>query len=202
MFAETVYGDVIVPGDEVYLGQMRKDLAPVYRRWVNDLRVGSKVGVITRHSFPLTDEHEQEWFEMLRSDNSTTAFGIYERASGNPIGYSTLEGIRSMHRGAEFGIAIGERSVWGRGYGTEATILTLDYGFTVLGLHYIWLNCASINYGARRAYERAGFKEARRIREAGQLAGIRYDAVFMDILAREFESPVLARMLEYDDQSS
>jgi RimJ/RimL family protein N-acetyltransferase len=187
--------DVVVPGERVYLGPMRRDLAPLYREWANDLEVATKIGVITQGSFPLTDEDEVAWFDGLRSSRSSVAFGIYERETGDPIGVSQLGDIRSIYRRAEFGIFIGSRENRGRGYGTEATRLTLDYGFTVLGLHLIWLNCSSINTRAIRVYQKAGFRESGCIREAGQWAGKRFDAVFMDILAREFESPVLADML-------
>jgi RimJ/RimL family protein N-acetyltransferase len=123
------------------------------------------------------------------------AFGVYEQGSQFAIGWVTLQGVKSRNRSAEFGIAIGEPDARGRGFGTEATLLTLDYGFTVLGLHLIWLNCASVNERAIEVYRNVGFREGGRVREAGQFGGRRHDAVFMDILASEFRSPVLAKML-------
>jgi RimJ/RimL family protein N-acetyltransferase len=46
----------------------------------------------------------------------------------------------------------------GNGYGTEATRLTLEYGFCLLGLHNIMLSVSSANTAAIRAYKRAGFQ--------------------------------------------
>jgi RimJ/RimL family protein N-acetyltransferase len=189
-------GDVIVPGEKVYLGQVRKDLAPVYRRWLNDLRMSRTLGVIAYQGLPLTDEDEQSWFESVRSDKDEVVFGIYERETGRPVGNCGLSEARSQNRSAELGIGIGEPDARGKGYGTEATSLLLDYGFTVLGLHHIWLKCVSFNAAGIRAYEKAGFKQSGRLREAWQVGGRQYDIILMDILAREFESPVLAELLD------
>ncbi len=95
--------------------------------------------------------------------------------------------INHFHRTAEFGIMIGEKECWGKGYGTEATRLVLDYGFSSLGLHNIMLRAFSFNERALRAYRRAGFREFGRRREAIRLGGQAYDDVQMDCLATEFK---------------
>jgi RimJ/RimL family protein N-acetyltransferase len=195
MIEEHQSGDVIVPGEKVYLGQPRKELAPVYRRWINDLHVATGLGVINDQVMPMTDQDEEEWFDAIRKDSSGVTFTIYERDTERPLGNVSLMSIKRPNRSAELGIVIGERSAQGKGYGTEATRLMLDYGFTLLGLNRIWLEFVDRNEAARRAYERAGFKEVGRAREAWLLGGRYYDGVIMDILAREFESPVLEKML-------
>ncbi len=189
-------GDVIVPGEHVYLGQVRRDLAPVYRRWLNSLQMSRTMGVISDQGLPMTDQDEEDWFEAARSDKDSVLFGIYERESGLPVGNAGLSGVRSHHRSAEFGIGIGEPWARGKGYGTEATKLVLDYGFTALGLHHIWLRCVAFNQAGIRAYEKAGFRESGRWREGWQLGGQQHDVILMDILAREFESPVLRELMD------
>lgn len=126
---------------------------------------------------------------------SQITFTVYERASLRPIGTSGLSNIDYRLRRAEFGIVIGEKGCWGRGYGTETARLLLDYGFTALGLHNIMLTTQSLNARAIRAYLRAGFREIGRRREAHWLAGKPYDVVYMDCLAGEFQSSVLGRLL-------
>ncbi len=115
----------------------------------------------------------------------------YGPSSGNPsnsdqapIGWSSLSRIDHRNGTAEFGILLGERR--GQGLGTEATRLTLDWGFTVLGLHNIMLGVAAWNQRAIWVYAKAGFRELGRRRGAGVTMGRRYDAVFMDLLASEF----------------
>jgi RimJ/RimL family protein N-acetyltransferase len=119
-------GDVIVPGEKIFLGQPRKDLLPVFRRWVNDLRVSHTLSIISEQGLPLTDQDEEDWFESMRKDRSQVLFTIYEQSSARAIGNVSLGGVGSLNRSAEIGIFIGERSVWGRGYATEAMALTVD----------------------------------------------------------------------------
>ncbi len=50
----------------------------------------------------------------------------------------------------------------------------------------IWLRVLSTNERAIRAYTRAGFREAGRLREAQRVGQQAHDLVYMDCLAREF----------------
>ncbi len=191
--------EVVVPGDKVFLGPIRKELIQTYRRWVNDLVVAHSLGPLGRMRIPLTQEDEVDWYEAVRKDPSQVIFTVFERLDDRPVGNVSLGGIDHQSGSAELGVLIGERSVWGRGYATEAIRLILDYGFTLLGLHHIWLKYAAFNDRARGAYERAGFREAGRLREAWRVGSRRFDVVLMDILASEFTSPVLARLVALPD---
>ena len=55
------------------------------------------------------------------------------------------------------------------------------------------------NLPGRRAYGRAGFREFGRRRQCRWLAGRLWDQVYMDCLASEFASPVLARLFVPDE---
>jgi RimJ/RimL family protein N-acetyltransferase len=183
-----------VVGERVALGPVHRGVLPLWLRWENDFAVtrtdGGKMGVMTQERLEgLFDEG------LKNQGQDAIRFLLYERATLRPIGTTNLDGIDRHHRKAEFGICIGEKDCWGKGYGTEATRLTLDYAFTVLGLHSVVLNVASYNEPAIRAYRRAGFREAGRRREALRLGERFHDEVVMDCLAVEFESPLLAALV-------
>jgi diamine N-acetyltransferase len=180
-------------GEKVALGPLRRDLIPLYLKWLNDFAVTRTMSVGLR---PMTWEAEEQWYEQTSKSNRDVAFVVYERATLRPVGHTSLNAIDYRHRGAEFGIMIGERASWGQGYGTEVTTLMLDYGFNGLGLHNIRLTVASYNERGIRAYTRAGFRVIGRRREAWRLGGKAYDLILMDCLATEFQSPVLHRLLE------
>jgi diamine N-acetyltransferase len=91
---------------------------------------------------------------------------------------------------ATFGISIGERR--GTGLGTDATRLTLDWAFNMLGLHNVMLTVLPTNTAAIRTYEKAGFKRIGVRRDSLSVLGRRGDEVLMDAVARDFDSPVLA----------
>jgi diamine N-acetyltransferase len=175
-------------GEKVLLGPRRRDLLPLYLKWINDFEVTRTLAAEPR---PMTWEEEAAWYDRASQNHREIGFTIYQRASMRPIGNTGLHDINHRHRTAEFGILIGEKECWGQGYGTEATRLTLDYGFTALDLHSICLRVYSFNERGIRAYTRAGFRVIGRWRQAIRLAGRAHDVVLMDCLATEFQSPVL-----------
>jgi RimJ/RimL family protein N-acetyltransferase len=127
-----------------------------------------------------------------------TVFTIYERATWRPIGTCGLHDLDHRNRTAEFGILIGEADARGKGYGTEATRLMLDYAFTALGVHNLMLRVFAYNRAGIRAYQKAGFREFGRRREAVWMAGRLWDVVYMECLATGFTSPVLADVFAPD----
>lgn len=177
-----------VIGDAIALGPQRRDLVPLYQRWLNDFAVMAPLGERLR---PISREAEEKLYDETSAAADQVWFTIYERATLRPLGITGLRDIDHAQRTAEFVIFIGERDCWGRGYGTETARLILDYGFTALGLHSILLRVYDFNARGIRAYARAGFKEIGRWRQAHRLGALVADVVFMDCLASEFESPVL-----------
>ncbi len=170
-------------GEKIALGPIRRDLVPLYARWINDFDVTRTLGVGRR---PMTLEAEEGWYERAAKGEGSVLFTIYERETLRPVGNTGLEGIDHQHRTAEFGLVIGEKECWGRGYGTEAARLMLAYGFRCLGLHHIMLRVFAPNERGIRAYRSAGFKEAGRLRQAIRIDGEPHDVVLMDCLASEF----------------
>jgi len=105
--------------------------------------------------------------------------------SGRPIGNASWSGIDLHDRTAEYTVFIGEADCRGRGYGTAITRLMLDYAFTALGLHSVWLRVYAYNPGAVRAYTRAGFREIGRRRACKRLGQTLHDVIYMDCLAAD-----------------
>jgi RimJ/RimL family protein N-acetyltransferase len=181
-----------IVGERVALGPLRRDLLPLYLRWLNDFEVMVSYGLRVRS---MSGEAGQSWYDRLVRNERSAAFTVYELASGRPLGEADLRNIDELHRTAEFSIFIGEKDCWGRGYGTEATILVLSYAFTALSLHNVMLRVRRSNQRGIRAYTSAGFQLIGRRREAHRLAGAPDDVVFMDCLATEFRGPRLDRLI-------
>jgi diamine N-acetyltransferase len=188
---------VNIVGDLIALGPLHRDLPPLAQRWINDFEAVRNLGMTP---IPRTLEHEQGWAERAAASETTVPFVIYERATGAPIGTTSLMGIDWRGRTAEFGILIGEAGARGKGYGTETARLMLDYAFTALGLHSVMLRVHEYNRAGRRAYEKAGYREFGRRRGAQLMGGRRWDTIYMDCLAGEFTSPVLARIFAPDEE--
>lgn len=182
---------VTIEGERVALGPLRRDLLPLYQRWMNDPAVVRTVWASLR---PLLLEDEQQWYDQKIGATDTVLFQVYIRDGWRPIGNAGLLELEHQHGVAKFGILIGEKDCWDQGYGTEATRLVLDYAFNVLGLHNVMLSVYDFNHRGVRAYEKAGFKVIGRRRQALRLGHQRHDVILMDALATEFESPVLQRL--------
>jgi len=185
-----------VEGELVALGPLRRDLIPTYLRWINDFDTLRTVGAVAPG--PMTMEQETPWFERVATGRDVV-FLLYERATRRPIGTCRLGEIDHRNGTAGFGIMIGEPECRGKGYGTEATRLVLDYAFTALGLHNVMLTVAEFNLAGRRTYEKVGFREIGRRRQDRRMGGRRWDTVYMDCLASEFTSPVLGRVFSPDE---
>ena len=91
---------------------------------------------------------------------------------------------------------IGDKDYWGNGYGREALELLLDFGFNILNLNSMNLSVYAYNTQAISCYKKIGFKEAGRLRQAKIIGGNKYDEILMDILACEFKSPYIGKLLE------
>lgn len=185
-----------IVGDLVALGPIRRELVPLYQRWFNQFDLLRTLAVLP---LPMTLEAETVWFESMATSSSSIVFTIYERSSMQPIGNLSLSDIDYRNGTAVFGIVIGEKGARGKGYGTEATRLMLDYAFTALGLHNVMLTVYEFNLAAKRVYEKTGFREMGRRRKSKFMGGKFWDEIYMDCLASEFESPVLAKVLTPDE---
>ncbi|MDF3015529.1 MAG: GCN5-related N-acetyltransferase [Thermomicrobiales bacterium] len=188
---------VNIEGELVALGPLRREHIPLCLRWINDFGTTRMLGVTPR---PMTLEQEAAWYEQTAANDGEVAFTIYERATGRAIGNCGLHEVDLANRRTVVGIMIGEPDARGRGYGTEAMRLLLDYAFTVLGLHSVMLTVFEYNGAGRRCYEKVGFRESGRRRESRWINGRFWDEIHMDILATEFTSPVLAAVFSVDER--
>lgn len=85
---------------------------------------------------------------------------IHIKKTGKHIGNIKIDSINRMHQIAEYGIMIGDKEAWGKGYGKEATEVVLDHCFKKLNLRKITLGVLSNNIGAVKLYKnKLGFVE-------------------------------------------
>ncbi len=181
-----------VSGSKCYLAPLLLEQAEQLAGWMNDPEVTINLGKGIQSS--QTPDSERTWIEGFQKSGEPI-FGIYDLANHQVIGATGLHNISPINRKGEFGISIGEKSYWGKGYGQEATMLMLDYGFNVLNLHSINLWVFEYNTRGIHCYERCGFKHAGVRRQSHFVAGRMWDVILMDILANEFTGGYVRAML-------
>jgi len=187
--AEATQPIVNITGDRVTLGPLHRGLLPLLERWENDFRTvdlgGDDPAPRTREAIAAF------WEPLLRGEREDwIGFVIYALPDLRAVGILNIRDFTNPHGTAELGITIGDPANRGQGFGTEAVRLVLDYAFTVLGVHNVWLDTPAYNVAAIRAYEKAGFREIGRRRGARVFAGQRSDVVLMDCVADEFVPPL------------
>lgn len=97
------------------------------------------------------------------------------------LGCVGLFDIRHVDRNAEFRIFLA-KDARGHGVGLAATRFAVEYGFTDLGLHRIWLGVQAENAPAIGCYQKAGFQREGVLRDETWIGGRFVDTVRMSIL--------------------
>lgn len=131
------------------------------------------------------EEHER-WMEHRVATGEVVQFIIVDDEIGD-VGSVYLRDIDMKNKKAEFGIFIGEEIARGKGIGTKAAKLILDYAFTEMNLNKVFLRVFANNLGAIRSYEKVGFQSEGIFREDVIVRGCPKDVLFMGILKREWE---------------
>jgi RimJ/RimL family protein N-acetyltransferase len=180
-------------GKKCYLSPVCLEDAERLAQWDNDMEVAIPMGDETYLIFS-PDKEKEAISEVIKRQDP--AFTIVDIKTDLPIGKCQLFAVDKVDRMAMFGIGIGEKSYWNKGYGEEATRLILDYGFNLLNLNSIMLGVFSYNKRAINCYKKIGFKEIGKRRQARIICGKKYDIVLMDILAEEFESVYVKKILD------
>lgn len=179
-------------GEKCYLSPVSLDDVERYTEWVNDLEIGQFV----LFSSTVFDVSKERVALQQLMDNSII-FAIVEKDTNKVIGNCGLHLVNNVHRHAQFGIFIGEKTYWNQGIGGEATRLILDYGFNIMNLNNISLEVVDYNKRAIKCYEKVGFQYVGRRRKYSFMAGQYHDALIYDILSEEFESPYVNKTFAY-----
>ena len=180
-------------GSICYLSPCDPEDAGKWAVWDNDLEVTIPLG--DEAYMPTSLEKSQESLHRANM-NQAQVFSIVDLATAALIGRCMLFDIDHVNRKAMLGIVIGEKEYWGRGYGQEATRLLVEYGFSLLNLNSIMLGTFEFNQRAIHCYEKVGFKEIGRRRQARIVGGHKYDVILMDLLAEEFQYAFTGRRFD------
>lgn len=113
-------------------------------------------------------------------------FHLRTLADDTLIGFVVLFNLKWPGASADMAIGIGEPAYRGKGYGSEALRLILDYAFSEVGLYRVGLTVMEYNSAAIKSYERAGFVREGAKRKAVLRDGNRYDLVYYGILRDEW----------------
>ncbi|MGH3978676.1 MAG: GNAT family N-acetyltransferase [Pseudonocardiaceae bacterium] len=180
-------------GQKAALGPYTRELVEKYWEWEQDPRVIIGYGRQTPESLESRIEGYNSQARSMSNQERFTIYDLTADGASRPVGTTALR-IDPCVRTAEYVILLGHEGR-GRGLATEATRLTLDYGFHITQLRAIWLKVLEHNTAGIRTYEAAGFKEVGRLRRAGYWLGTECDEILMDAIPEDFPGPSTVRGL-------
>ena len=186
-----------IRGELIYLRPAERDDLDRFVRWFGDAETTRFL--MARAPFSLA--MEEQWFADMVSRQGKTDyhFVICRLADDEPIGTAGLHAIDFVNGNAEFGISIGEKGEWNKGYGTDALHAICDFGFGELRLHRIELEVYAPNARARRSYEKAGFTLEGTLRERHYRDGHHEDVLIMSLLRDEWAAQDRRRSWEQNE---
>lgn len=159
-----------------------RDTAHMYR-WQND----PDVRQFLRRAFPLTLQEETKWVAGLSERSHTNiVFAIETTADAAFIGTMGLHKIDWVSRTAVTGTAIGEKTYWGKGYGTDAKMVLLKYAFHTLGLRKVCASAFAFNERSIRFNKNCGYKEEGRLKKQVFSDGEYVDEILLAVFEEDW----------------
>lgn len=177
----------MIYGKRVRLRALEKSDVSKFYDWVNDPEVTAGLTLY----LPMSTLDEEKWFDSVQQrpqEEKPFAIEIHDGEAWRLVGNCAFFDLDRVAHAGEFGIMIGDKSIWGQGYGTETVGLILHHGFRTLNLNRVSLRVYADNARAIRAYEKAGFVLEGRMRQAVYKQGRYQDVLLMSVLRQEWDA--------------
>jgi len=159
---------------------------PIVNAWRQDREITDNLVGAFRYC---NLEADEEWFgRYMRARDCNVRLGIVLTEEERLIGVTYLLGIDWIHRTAELGTLIGDKTLWGKGYGSMAERMSLEHAFMDLNLNRVFARIISSNVRAMKAAEKGGFVKEGIQRQHVFKNGRYEDLVMMGITRAEFLS--------------
>jgi RimJ/RimL family protein N-acetyltransferase len=171
----------LIVGDRIQLRPLEKGDLENRVRWFNDPEVSENLILDEK----LNLEKTIKWFDCAQKDESRRDF-VIETVDKQPIGFVGFRKISKENRSACVYIVIGKKSYWGKGIGTEALSILIQWGFFELALNKIWSTVKFTNTVSLALLKKVGFNEEGLLREEEILSGQKIDIVRVGLLCDEF----------------
>jgi RimJ/RimL family protein N-acetyltransferase len=173
-------------GKLIRLRTMEPADAERLRAWINDPDVTEHLAV----RYPMSLANEVDWVETNKTLNYANAvFAVETIADGKHIGGVDIRtGAGPENRKGELGLMVGDKSVWGQGFGTDIVRTACRFGFEEMNLNRVELWVHGSNERAIGVYERVGFVREGTAREGWYKRGQYHDMILMGLLRDEFRA--------------
>lgn len=142
------------PRVECLLRIPQKDDITAWYEWFNDDEV-TKYLRNGHYSW----EEEQDYYNFQHYNLHLLVLAVLEKKTKRLLGNISLEILPEKPFVGVFGIVLGERDTWNKGYATALTLEILSIAEHDLGLKKVTLDVFTQNLAAQKVYEKCGFEK-------------------------------------------
>lgn len=179
----------MLEGNRINLRIMEKEDIPLLAEWYNSIEFQGEY-------FTNPQRSRTEWQKDFENPSPVKVAMdehefIIEKKDGTKIGHIGY-GTCPLHGWMEIGYAIIPKER-GKGSGTEAIQLMVDYLFLLKDIPRITINTDARNAASIKAAEKAGFEKEGTIRKGGFTWGQHADCCILGILREEWKEPKILR---------
>src|ERR1700722_17174582 len=173
--------NAFLSGPTLYLRPLEQEDARIIASWLNDQEV---IRSMLQYR-PMTVAREEEYLATMSDSEKDLVLGLVQKTTDRLIGVTGLHHLDIRNRHASFGLMVGVKEEWGKGFGTEATRLMVDHAFRPLNLNRVWLHVHEFNERGVRPYKKVGFQVEGRLRQDCFRDGRYWDTFVMGILRED-----------------
>lgn len=160
------------------------DATPEYAAWLNDPAVNRFLEV--RH-VTHTVESCSAFIEQMNASADQHLFGIFLADCGRHIGNIKLGFVDRRNGTGQISLLLGDKSVWGQGYATEAIRSMTSHAFTGVDLQRVEAGVYESNLGSLRAFMKVGYTVEGFFRQKFLLEGRRVGCFWLGVLRNEWQ---------------
>lgn len=175
-----------IEGKLVNLCVPHKDDMSQITRWINRQDVQQHLLAFQ----PCTLEAEQAWYERMsgHADNQRNyVFFLETKEDRRLIGTMGIHGINHRCGHATTGAMLGDPEAQGRGYGTDAKMHLLRWGFNTLNLRKVCSNVLASNPRSLRYLEKTGYRVVGTRSAHALVNGMFVDEHILEVFREDFE---------------
>lgn len=173
-----------IKGEKIFLASLDADhLSGAYQQWMKDQEI---LRYLADPDGDYSLANLQKFVKDLNNNPHDYLFGIFLKTDGRHIGNIKIGGIHPKHKFANVGIIIGDKSMWGQGFATEAIKLCVGYAFGQLRLHKLFAGMVTGNKGSYRPFLKAGFHDVGCYRKHFLINGEFRDGQIVEIINEGF----------------